>query len=57
MSIRKTTMLAGLVLVLVALSPASALANAGGTDRPGKGTVSGTASINVQTLGLTGELT
>ena len=55
MSTRKATMLAGLALALVALSPASALAKAGGTDRPVKGTVSGTVSVNVQTLAMTAD--
>jgi hypothetical protein len=55
MSIRTTTMLAGLVLAVAALSPASALAKAGGADRPVKGTVSGTVSANVQAFAITGE--
>ena len=38
---------AGLALAVVALGPASASANAGGTDRPHMGTVSGTVSLNV----------
>jgi hypothetical protein len=42
MSIRKLIPLAGLVLAIAALAPASALAKKGGTDRPMKGTVSGT---------------
>jgi hypothetical protein len=57
MFIRKATTLAALALALVALSPASALANAGGTDRPAKGTVSGTVSVNVQTGALTADAT
>jgi hypothetical protein len=55
MSMRKTTTLAGLVLAVAALSPASALAKAGGADRPVKGTVSGTVRANVQALAITGE--
>ena len=49
----KLMMLAGLALAVVALSPASASAKAGGTDRPHKGTVSGTVSLNVLTGALT----
>ncbi len=56
MSTRKATMLAGLALALVALSPASATAAAGGTDRPMKGTASGTVSVNVQTLAISADL-
>jgi hypothetical protein len=55
MSIRKTITLAGLALALAALSPASALAKAGGTDRPVKGTASGTARFNVPTSSFTVE--
>jgi hypothetical protein len=43
MSIRKLIPLAGLVLAIAALAPASALAKKGGTDRPVKGKVSGGA--------------
>jgi hypothetical protein len=50
-------MLAGLALALVALSPASAPAKAGGTDRPYKGTFSGTVSVNLQTLEITSDAT
>jgi hypothetical protein len=50
---RKAVALAGLVLALAVLSPASALANAGGTDRPIKGSGTGTISVN----SLTGEFT
>jgi len=52
---RKLMTLAGLGIAVVALSPASALANAGGTDRPMKGTFSGTTSLNVLTGAMTAE--
>jgi hypothetical protein len=51
---RKLMMLAGLAVAVVALGPASASANAGGTDRPFMGTVSGTVSLNVLTGAMTG---
>jgi hypothetical protein len=44
MSMRKLIALAGLLLAVGALTPASALAKKGGTHRPIKGTVSGTAT-------------
>jgi hypothetical protein len=50
---RKLMMLAGLVLTVAVLSPASASANVGGTDRPFTGTVSSTVSLNVLTGALT----
>jgi hypothetical protein len=56
MSIRKLMALAGLALAVAALSPASAPAKAGGTDRPVKGSGSGTASVDTTTLGTTGTL-
>jgi hypothetical protein len=43
-SMRKPIPLVGLLLAVVALSPASGLAKRGGTHRPIKGTVSGTAT-------------
>ena len=52
---RKLMTLAGLALAVVALSPASASANAGGTDRPFMGTVSGTVSLNVLTGAMTAD--
>jgi hypothetical protein len=55
MSIRKLITLAGLALAVVAISPASAPANAGGTDRPVKGTISGTVSLSVKTLAFTAD--
>ena len=57
MSIRKALTLAGLVLALAVLSPASTLAKAGGTDRPVHGSGPGTVSINVQTFAIAGDLT
>ena len=53
-SSRKVIALAGLVLVLAVLSPASALANAGGTDRPIKGAGTGTISLDPATGAFTG---
>jgi hypothetical protein len=41
---------AGLVLALVALAPASALAKAGGTDRPWKSSATATATLDLVTL-------
>ena len=55
MSIRKLITLAGLALAVVAISPASAPAKAGGTDRPVKGTSSGTVSLNVLTGAFTAD--
>jgi hypothetical protein len=52
---RKLMMLAGLVLAVAVLSPASASANAGGTDRPMKGTISATVSLNVLTGAMTAD--
>jgi hypothetical protein len=57
MSMRKLITLAGLALAVVALGPASALANAAGTDRPVKGTISGTVSLNVLTGAFTADAT
>ena len=49
MTTRKALALAGLALALAILSPASALAGAGGTSRPVKGTISGMARLNLLT--------
>jgi hypothetical protein len=46
-------LLIGLVLAFAALAPASALAKAGGTDRPMKGTVVGTVTVPIPSLQLT----
>jgi hypothetical protein len=46
--------LAGLVVALAVLSPALALANAGGTDRPIKGAGTGTISLDPATGAFTG---
>jgi hypothetical protein len=55
---RKAVVLAGLALALAVLSPASALAKAGGTDRPVKGTTSGNVTVTLGApLGLTIDLT
>ena len=49
---------AGLAVVLLALSPASALAKAGGTDRPVKGTATGNVTVTLAVpLGITIDLT
>jgi hypothetical protein len=45
------------VLALTVLSPASALASAGGTLRPLRATVSGTVSLNVLTDDFTSDVT
>jgi hypothetical protein len=50
---RKAMLLIGLVLAFAALAPASALAKAGGTDRPMKGTVVGTVTVPIPSLQLT----
>jgi len=55
MFMRKLITLAGLALAVVAISPASAPAKAGGTDRPVKGTISGTVSLNVLTGAFTAD--
>jgi hypothetical protein len=47
---RKAIMIAGLVLALGVLAPATALGNAGGTDRPIKGNGSGTTVVDLGTL-------
>ena len=58
MAKRKGLILCGLVLALAALSPASALAKAGGTDRHVKGTTSGTVTGTLgATIGVTIDLT
>jgi len=48
-SMRRPTLLAGLVLVIGMLLPGSALAAAGGSDLPFKGSVSGTSAHNLLT--------
>ena len=49
---------AGLAVLLLAVSPASALGKAGGTDRPVKGTASGNVTVTLGApLGLTIDLT
>ena len=53
---RKPIALAGLVLAFAILSPASSSAKAGGTDRPMKGTGSGTISLNPVTGAFTGDV-
>ena len=57
MTTRKAIALAGLVLALAILSPASALAKRGGTDRPLKATISGTVSLTVGTGAFTSDVT
>ena len=51
---RKAGALIGLVLALAVLNPASALAEAGGTDRPIKGAGMGTISVHPATGAFTG---
>ena len=51
---RKAVALAGLLLALAIVSPASALAGAGGTDRPIKGAGTGTISLDPATGAFTG---
>ena len=53
-SSRNVITLAGLVVALAVLSPASALANTGGTDRPIKGAGTGTISLEPATGAFTG---
>jgi hypothetical protein len=55
MTTRKAIALAGLALALAILSPASALAKAGGTSRSVKATVSGSARVNLRTGALAGD--
>jgi hypothetical protein len=50
MSVRKAITLAGLALAVAALSPASAPAAAGGTDRPVKGYVAGENAVSRTSL-------
>ena len=57
MSIRKMMTLAGLALAVAALTPTSALAKAGGTDRPLMGSSSGTSCTNVVTGDFTNDST
>ena len=47
---RKAIMIAGLVLALGVLAPATALGKAGGTDRPIQGNGSGTTVVDLGTL-------
>ena len=47
---RKAIMIAGLVLALGVLAPATALGKAGGTDRPIQGSGSGTTVLEIATL-------
>ena len=53
---RKAVALAGLVLAFAILSPASALANTGGTDRPVTGAGTGTVSLDPVTGAFTGDV-
>jgi hypothetical protein len=57
MTTRKAIALTGLVLALAILSPASALAAAGGTARPMEGTISATVELNRETGRLTAKTT
>ena len=53
MPIRKAILLTGLVLAVTALNPTTALAKAGGTDRPAKGTALGDCTTPIPSLQLT----
>jgi hypothetical protein len=57
MSIRKLIPLAGLVLAIAALAPASALAKKGGTDRPFKGKGTSMSTFCLQTGMGSGDFT
>ena len=54
---RKAIMIAGLVLALGVLAPATALGKAGGTDRPVQGSGSGTTVLDLPTLTFTADAT
>ena len=54
---RKAIMIAGLVLALGVLAPATALGKAGGTDRPVQGSGSGTTVLDLGTLTFTADAT
>jgi hypothetical protein len=56
MPIRKAILLTGLVLAVIALSPTTALAKAGGTDRPVKGTALGDVTATIPGLRLTADV-
>jgi hypothetical protein len=53
MAIRRAILLTGLVLAVSSLIPAAALAKAGGTDRPLKGTAAGSVTVTIPGLHLT----
>jgi hypothetical protein len=57
MAIRRAILLTGLVLAVTALSPASALAKAGGTDRPLRGTGDGITTLELATGSFTSSAT
>ena len=54
---RKAIMIAGLVLALGVLAPATAFGKAGGTDRPLQGSGSGTTVLDLGTLTFTADAT
>ena len=55
---RKAMMIAGLAILAVGvLAPAGALGKAGGTDRPIKGTASGTTELDLGSLTFTTDAT
>jgi hypothetical protein len=56
MTMRKTLAAAGLVLAVAILSPAAAMADAKGTNRPANGTGSGTVSVDVAKGAFTAEI-
>jgi hypothetical protein len=55
MPMRKAILLAGLVLAVSALSATTALAKAGGTNRPVKGTALGEVTVPIPSLHLTAD--
>jgi autotransporter adhesin len=55
MPVRRLILISGLVLAVVAMSPAAAMGAAKGTDRPLKGTSTGTNTVNLVTGAATNE--
>ena len=49
MSLRKVILISGLVLAVVAITPAAAMGAANGTDRPLRGTTTSTTTLNLVT--------
>jgi hypothetical protein len=57
MNMRKAALIAGLVLGLAVLAPATAVGKAGGTDRPISGQASGSTVLDLGTLAFTTDAT